>query len=94
VIKRYDTDGRDVTDLSGLHDETDIEICATNFSHPSIGSGQHTNGPFSIWVRMPDSSDERAEWIRSRERSLNSTLSAFAILGFTWFQLVDAEASE
>jgi hypothetical protein len=94
MIKRYDTAGRDVTDLHGLHDEADIEVCSTNYGHPSITSGLHTNGHASVWVRMPDASDERREWIRSREMSLNSTLSAFVTLGFTWFQIVDAEASE
>jgi hypothetical protein len=94
MIKRYDTEGRDVTDLYGLYDEADVEICTTQFPHPTITSGQHTNGPQSIWVRMPDASDERAEWVRSREGSVQKTLCAFVILGFTWFQLVDAEASE
>jgi hypothetical protein len=94
MTRRYDTAGRDVTDLPGLHDEADIEICTTQYPHPSIASGQHTNGPASIWVRMPDSGDERQEWIRSRERSRHATLKALADMGFEWFRMIEAEASE
>jgi hypothetical protein len=94
MIKRYDTAGRDVTDLHGLHDESDFEVCSTNYGHPSITSGLHTNGHASIWVRMPDASDERREWIRSRERSLHHTIRAFVTLGFIWFQFVNAEANQ
>jgi hypothetical protein len=28
------------------------EICATNYSHPDITIGQHTNGPARVWVKV------------------------------------------
>lgn len=59
TINRWDTSGRDVTDLPGLWSEDDIEVCQTNFPHPSITSGMHTNGPATIWVRLPA---ETGEW--------------------------------
>lgn len=26
------------------------EVCATNYPHPTITTGQHTNGPARVWV--------------------------------------------
>ena len=70
MIKRYDKTGRDVTDLPGLWDESDIEICATNYRHPTITSGQHTNGPERYWVRF-----EGVDWFELKEhRSLHAIL--------------------
>ena len=66
MIKRYDKTGRDVTDLPGLWDESDIEICATNY----LTSGQHKNGPAKYWVRF-----EYTGWIRlPRRTSFNEIL--------------------
>lgn len=50
-IHRWDTSGRDVTDLPGLWSESDLEVCQTNYGHPSITTGMHTNGPAAIWIR-------------------------------------------
>jgi len=85
---RLDTSGRDVTDLPGLWDESDCEIIATNHRHPSITSGQHTNGPFSIWIRLPDGG---VDWIKSRERTFHETAKAWIDFGIDWFLAVDAE---
>jgi hypothetical protein len=27
------------------------EVTSTNFSHPDVTEGQHTNGPATVWVR-------------------------------------------
>jgi hypothetical protein len=35
-----------------------VDVCQTQFSHPDITSGQHTNGPASIWVRVTG-----GEWV-------------------------------
>ena len=69
---RLDREGRDVTDLSGLWDESDCEIASTNFGHPSIIGGMHTNGPASIWIRLPDGD---VDWIRCRERSIHKAVA-------------------
>ena len=29
-----------------------IEIIATQFSHPTITSGMHTNGPATLWLKV------------------------------------------
>lgn len=60
---RIDSDGRNVTDLPGLWNCNDYEIIATNYSHPSITSGQHTNGPATIWFRK-----DGGEWVNSGEK--------------------------
>jgi hypothetical protein len=87
---RLDRNGRDVTDLPGLWSETDCEIVTTQFAHPSIKSGQHTNGPASIWIRMPD---RGIDWIRSQERSMHKTIQAWVDVGIDWFQMLDEEVT-
>lgn len=34
-------------------------VCRTNYSHPDIKSGQHTNGPAEVWVQSD------GEWLRT-----------------------------
>lgn len=80
---RLDRSGRDVTDLPGLWDESDCEIVMTNYSHPSITSGQHTNGAYSVWIRLPDGG---VDWILSSERSVHKTVKAWIAFGIDWFQ--------
>lgn len=43
-----------------------IEVCQTQFNHPDITSGQHTNGPMSIWVRVPG-----GEWVPTYEKRMH-----------------------
>lgn len=81
---RLDREGRDVSDLPGLWDESDVEIVTTQFSHPSITSGQHTNGPADIWIRLPCGG---VDWIRSPERSMHRTRQAWIEMGIEWFVL-------
>jgi hypothetical protein len=91
TLYRLDRNGRDVTNMPGLWDESDCEIMVTQFAHPSITSGQHTNGPASIWIRMPD---RGIDWIRSQEGSLHKTVKAWVDIGIDWFQLLDAEVQQ
>jgi hypothetical protein len=83
---RIGTDGENVTGKPALCDPTDAEFCTTNFPHPNILSGQHTNGPPSIWIRRIG-----GEWIRCRERALHHAIAAFVSMGFAWFEEVEAE---
>jgi len=85
---RLDRAGRDVTDMPGLWDESDCEIAMTNFSHPSITTGQHTNGKFSVWIRLPDG---KVDWIVSREQTVFHTAKAWIEMGIEWFLAIDAE---
>jgi hypothetical protein len=43
-----------------------IDVCQTAYNHPDITSGQHTNGPVSIWARVPG-----GEWVPTGTRKLN-----------------------
>ena len=79
---RLDTSGRDVTELCGLWDDSDCEIIATNYPHPSLTSGQHTNGPATVWIRLPDGG---VDWIQSRERTVHQTVQAWIEMGIDWF---------
>jgi hypothetical protein len=86
VRMRIDKDGRDVTDLPGLWDESDCEIVATNFSHPTVTTGQHTNGKATIWIRLADK-----DWMLSHETSLHKARSAWVEMGIEWFIALNAE---
>ena len=73
-----------MTDSPGLWSEEDVEIVQTNYLHPDITTGQHTNGPASIWWRMADADAKwentgeihmhkvRAKWLWAN-RPLNET---------------------
>lgn len=78
---RLDTAGRDVTDSPGLWSEEDCEIVATNFRHPTITSGQHTNGPASIWIRRADV----GEWIRTNGRNMHAVREQWSHEGISIF---------
>lgn len=54
---RLDINGRDISSTSGLWSDTDLVIKQTNYNHPDITSGMHTNGPASTWVRFGDSGE-------------------------------------
>ena len=73
---RLDTAGRDVTDMPGLWSKDDCEIVATNFRHPTITSGQHTNGPATIWIRR---CLDRAEWINTGETHMHKVRDAWVV---------------
>jgi hypothetical protein len=86
---RIGTDGVNVTGFSHLYQPSDARFCTTNFPHPNIVSGQHTNGPPAIWIRRIG-----GEWIRCRERSLHHAIKAFVSMGFEWFEEVEAEGDK
>lgn len=67
TITRFSSNGDDVTGLPWMHSVTDIEVCSTQFPHPSITSGQHTNGPRTNWMRPIG-----GEWVRLREKSMHN----------------------
>ena len=85
-ITRLTKSGYDVTNMRSLWLEFDCEICETQFSHPSITSGLHTNGPLSIWIRSIG-----GEWIYCRERNLRAVRQNWVDMGIEWFEAVEAE---
>ena len=80
MVRRYDYEGNCV--LGWIEQEnSDIEICATNYRHPTITSGQHTNGPERYWVRF-----EGVDWFELKEyRSLHAILRDWKEFGKDWF---------
>ncbi len=78
---RLDSSGRNVSDLPGLWSEDDCEIVATNFNHPSITEGQHTNGPAGIWVRRPDK-----EWICTGLHQMHKVIRLLTDKGIEYFE--------
>jgi hypothetical protein len=83
---RIRANGENVTGFPHLYRHFDAEFCTTNFPHPNIVSGQHTNGPPAIWIRRIG-----GEWIQCRERALHHAIAAFVSMGFEWFEEVEAE---
>ena len=66
TIHRYDRSFRDVTYLPGLWSADDVEICQTNYTHPTITSGWHTCGPAMIWIRH-----NGGDWVRTGETHMH-----------------------
>lgn len=54
----------------------DYELCATNYPHPDIKTGQHTNGPASIWVRY-----KGEQWLHTGERHMHKVREAIDTFG-------------
>lgn len=65
-ILRFSSNGDDITDMPELWSVTDTEVCSTNYPHPTITSGQHTNGPRTNWMRQIG-----GEWVPLREKSMH-----------------------
>ena len=89
TIERIDNQGRVISHLPAMHCEDDVEFCATRYPHPDITSGQHTNGPRSIWIRRIG-----GEWIQCRENALHSAVMSYVEMGFEWFEEDESEANE
>jgi hypothetical protein len=81
TIKRVDGSGRDVTDLPGLWDETDLEILCTSFGDPNQTSGQKTNGPTLFFVRRLG-----GDWIYTECQSLHRVQNLIEKLGIVFFE--------
>lgn len=79
---RFDKSGNDVTNSPELWCDTDCEIVLTNFPHPSITTGMHTNGQATPWIRVCNGN---SEWHMSSERHLHKTVEAWAMFGISWF---------
>lgn len=50
------------------------EITQTNFNHPDITTGQHTNGPAAIWIRYKD-----GPWVNTHEKRMHKVREAIDI---------------
>jgi hypothetical protein len=89
MIIRLSIFGDDVTRIPTWWRKADCEICTTQYSHPSITSGQHTNGPLSIWIRSIG-----GDWIFCRERHLHEVHRNWIDMGIEWFEAVEQENVE
>jgi hypothetical protein len=85
---RLDKTGRDVTDTPAMWDSADCEIVITNYCHPSVTSGMHTNGRPTVWIRMPDGC---IDWVASREPTVYHTAKAWIEMGIEWFLAVESD---
>lgn len=79
MISRYERRFRDVTDLPAEWSADDVEICQTNYPHPTITSGQHTNGPAMIWIRRGG-----GDWVRTGETHMHKVRKLWEIHGGEW----------
>ena len=67
TITRFSSEtGEDITDIPELWTVFDVEVCSTQYPHPTITSGQHTNGPRTNWMRPIG-----GEWVRLWEKSMH-----------------------
>lgn len=80
-IMRVSRNGELVSDKAWLWRNDDCEIATTLYAHPSITSGQHTNGKYSVWIRSIG-----GDWIKSKENHLHHTVQAWKMFGIEWFE--------
>lgn len=83
---RFDKTGRHITHLPGLWSEEDCEITATNYAHPSITTGQHTNGPQTIFIRE---CKEGSPWIKTDLRHNHKVVLLWVESGINAFLAAD-----
>jgi hypothetical protein len=76
LFTRWDREGRDVTNLPGLWSDEDVQVSATNFAHPTITSGQHTNGPAIIWLKR---CVDGAEWVNTGLTHMHKVRDAWVV---------------
>lgn len=76
LFTRWDREGRDVTNLPGLWSEEDVEVSATNFPHPTITNGQHTNVAATIWLKR---CVDGAEWVNTGLKQMHKVRNAWAL---------------
>ena len=93
-MRRFDREGRDVTELAGLWSEDDCEIVATNHSHPDITTGQHTNGPAMIWIRRADHTGRAGLWNSTGLHSMHKVMYLWKQVGMDLFDLPELTIEE
>lgn len=83
---RFDKTGRHVTDLPGLWSEEDCEITASQYSDPSITTGQHTNGPARMFIRL---CRDNSPWVATQMYSTHKVRSLWVESGINAFLAPD-----
>ena len=64
----------------------DYELIATNYPHPDITTGQHTNGPAPIWVRYRDE-----PWLQTDIRHMHLVRAAIDHYGYAFIEKLRKE---
>lgn len=77
---RISKEGEDVTDRPRHQSPDDCEIVSTQYSHPDIKGGQHTNGPQQIFIRKIG-----GKWIPCYEHSMHKVIKDFIEYGYELF---------
>lgn len=85
TIRRYDLDGRDLTDMPELWSETDCEILQTPYGDPEQTVGEWNVLPQVIFIRLPDCGDYRSEWIECKTTKASDVLKKWHSEGFEGF---------
>lgn len=65
----------------------EFDLMATNFRHPDVTTGQHTNGPATIWVRY-----QGREWICTGERHMHKVRTALIQQGYEYLRQLKGTA--
>lgn len=84
----YDEDGNDPQ--AGYTGPL-LEVCVTQYNHPDITSGMHTNGPPSIFVRVGGT---KPWYLMDRSYHLHQIRELWAFFGWEVFSLVSGQIDE
>ena len=93
-MRRFDRDGQDVTDYPLLWSEEDCEIVTTQYATSDVTSGQHTNGPASIWIRRADHTGNAGRWICTALTHMHKVMILWKQVGIDAFDTPDLTDEE
>jgi hypothetical protein len=65
------------------------QITATNYSHPTITTGQHTNGPAIVWIQVDGEWYDTECQYRHKVRAWLEAHGPERIMDRTWMLLRD-----
>jgi hypothetical protein len=82
-MTRHDKSGRNVTELPGLWSESDCEITSSNFRDPAVTTGQHTNGPAQVFIRLCTRPDY--PWVPTQMNQAHKVVALWAEKGIDAF---------
>lgn len=58
------------------------KFCRTNYVHPEVTTGQHTNGPAVVWIQ------HNGEWICTRETHLHRVREWLEAFGDEYIEML------
>ena len=91
TVRRYNRQGIDVTEDPSRWTPDDCEIIRTQYHHPDVLAGQHTNGPAQVWIRLaeyPPNFVPHGKWVNTNSHKAHEVVESFKNAGIESFDEV------